>query len=88
MIEEAVEREPRNFDGSRIFQEDREHRKNAQWVDLLSRSQKGVSIERISVEDVEKRFFKKGKTQRDECNKQAINQTSKRHIKLLKLNST
>ena len=43
---------------------------------------------REAIELEEKRFLKKGKTQRDECNKQAINQTSKRHIKLSKLNST
>ena len=65
---------------SRICQEDKKHRKNSWWIEKLSRillsPEEESSIERNlsrmcrkAVELEERRFFKKGKTYRDECNK-------------------
>ena len=67
------------LDKSRIYQEETQ---KSRWIENPSRSvekrRKKVSIERNlsriyqkAVELEENRFFKKGKTHKDECNKQA-----------------
>ena len=67
---------------SRCYREGREHKKNTRWIEdllrFLSRLKKESSIEmnlsrmyREAVEHEERRFFKGGKTYRDEGNKQA-----------------
>ena len=59
---ESIEEKPRNLDGSRIHQDlSRKGARRARW--------KGIC--QGSVELEERRFFKKGKTHRDECNKQS-----------------
>ena len=66
---DSIEMKPRNFDGSRICRgsiEKRERRLDRkEFVEDLSRTYRGA------VELKERRFFKVGKTNKDECNKQA-----------------
>ena len=73
---------------SRCYREGREHRKIPQWIENLSRiyrekrkkAQQKDNLLRIcreAIELEENEFFKGGKTHKDECDKQLINQTSK-----------